>query len=618
MTSIADSPTPILQYDFDDSRSVLVYTAQKAPDSTAFSRLRRRGGAVRDESIWSLLAASPNELAWMGGSETFVVSGLGHKTVRRRVAEPGERANIEPELLKVSPNGRYAMAIGSAPEAPADWDLYTEHIFKDSYLPAARMHPEAHNAIRQYQVIDLSRAESRLLWNAPANPYGDLVWSPDSLSVAIGPTFLPASSSDAEGLDGRAVVVIDLKSGDFERLRIPRDSNRRAYRPVRWNKDGAIELGYADFWKEGNVDLIFKKTAGEWQQVAEARPATHPAQVRIELRQDPNTPPRLVALDVKSGQERVILDINPELKGRELGRVETVHWTARDGKPWSGMLYYPVHFSSTRKFPLVIQTHGYSANEFSLEGSGILTTAYAARPLASVDIAVLQVGGPDSKQWWEHDGTTPREPEASMFGYLGAIDHLASIGIVDEKKIGLLGFSRTGWHVEYALTHSNFPFAAAIVADNINPGFFDYVINQDAYRSEMEADLGAAPFGKGLEPFMRQAPDFNVSNIETPIRIELDSGPIAMVLAKWEMFSLLKHLNKPVELFIIPDIRHGTHFLQNPTQRLASEGGAVDWFAFWLKEEEDPDPTKREQYARWRALRDQQAKARETSSAEGH
>jgi hypothetical protein len=29
----------------------------------------------------------------------------------------------------------------------------------------------------------------------------------------------------------------------------------------------------------------------------------------------------------------------------------------------------------------------------------------------------------------------------------------------------------------------------------------------------------------------------------------------------------------------------------------------LDWFRFWLKGEEDPDPAKAEQYARWRELR---------------
>jgi hypothetical protein len=38
-------------------------------------------------------------------------------------------------------------------------------------------------------------------------------------------------------------------------------------------------------------------------------------------------------------------------------------------------------------------------------------------------------------------------------------------------------------------------------------------------------------------------------------------------------------------------------------ERLASEQGNVDWFRFWLKGEEDPDPSKTDQYARWHELR---------------
>jgi len=36
---------------------------------------------------------------------------------------------------------------------------------------------------------------------------------------------------------------------------------------------------------------------------------------------------------------------------------------------------------------------------------------------------------------------------------------------------------------------------------------------------------------------------------------------------------------------------------------MASQGGTVDWFRFWLKSEEDPEPAKAEQYIRWRELR---------------
>jgi hypothetical protein len=61
----------------------------------------------------------------------------------------------------------------------------------------------------------------------------------------------------------------------------------------------------------------------------------------------------------------------------------------------------------------------------------------------------------------------------------------------------------------------------------------------------------------------------------------------------------------------IPDHRHGTHSLQNPAQRLAYQGGTVDWFNFWLNGKEDPGPKKADQYVRWRTLRALQEKTLE-------
>jgi hypothetical protein len=72
----------------------------------------------------------------------------------------------------------------------------------------------------------------------------------------------------------------------------------------------------------------------------------------------------------------------------------------------------------------------------------------------------------------------------------------------------------------------------------------------------------------------------------TTVQILNDSGPIDEILTAWEMFSNLRYLRKPVELFVIPDIQHGVHILPNPT---------VDWFCFWLKGEGDPNPAKAEQ-----------------------
>jgi len=322
--------------------------------------------------------------------------------------------------------------------------------------------------------------------------------------------------------------------------------------------------------------------------------------MQIVLRQDPNTPPALYAINTASRREKMIREIDPQLRTRfTLGRVELVHWKATDGRPWTGMLYYPVHYNVKRKFPLVIQTHGYSAKNFSLDGA--FSTAFAAQPLANRDIAVLQTGDPDTLE--ANITGTPREPQVYMAGFEGGAEQLIAQGLADPEKIGIIGFSRTGWLVEYMLTHSHISVAAAEVADNMDGSYLQYVLAGGATKGSLEADKGAAPFGRGLETWMREAPGFNADKILSPLRLEIDSGPIAEILGHWEMFSNLRRLRKPVELFVVPDIEHGTHILQNPAQRLASQGATVDWFCFWLNGEEDPDSSKIDQYVRWNELR---------------
>ena len=48
-------------------------------------------------------------------------------------------------------------------------------------------------------------------------------------------------------------------------------------------------------------------------------------------------------------------------------------------------------------------------------------------------------------------------------------------------------------------------------------------------------------------------------------------------------------LHKPVDLVML---NTDEHVLTNPAVRMASQGGSVDWFRFWLKDERIPTPPK--------------------------
>jgi hypothetical protein len=88
------------------------------------------------------------------------------------------------------------------------------------------------------------------------------------------------------------------------------------------------------------------------------------------------------------------------------------------------------------------------------------------------------------------------------------------------------------------------------------------------------------------------------------LQLEVTSGGgKSAMLNSWEMFSRLRYLNKPVEYYVLPDIEHGSHVIQNPRQLLVLQGRALDWWLFWLLSIEDPAADKAPQYQDWRALK---------------
>lgn len=591
-------PTPIMMYDVSRDGRTIVFIAQSPRDAFNNVKLEHSGFVVGTQSIWTILRGDFNGSASSGYYETFIY----HRTEGRlcKIKEARIPWPIPPELLQVSPEGRFAVTVRPVEDVPRSWDAFTEHLFKDVYLPAARENPDSPNFIRQYFIIDLKEATIRPLWSAPEDPLGDAVWSPSGYQLAIGPTFLPVSQASPVGLAGRAVVVADIDTGRYEYLPLPESSGGSTYRPVRWSKDGIIEIAEANASPEDSANLDFERVNGEWRRLAKSPPARASRTVRVELREDSNTPPALYAVDDENESQRLIRDLNPHLRTQvSLGHVVPTHWKGTDGRSWTGMVYYPVHYEPGRSFPLVIQTHGYFLRQFSLDGS--FTTVFAAQALANRDIMVLQIGGPDGGI--EDIVATPKEADVFMAGCEGAIEFFVSAGLADSEKIGIIGFSRTGWLVEYMLTHSAFRLAAAEVADNIDASYLQYLLDGSDRRIFDEKENGGRPFGEGIQTWAHMAPGFNADQVHSPLRMELDTGPIDLILAAWEMFSNLRYLRKPVELFVIPDIQHGVHLLQNPEQRLASQGGTVDWFSFWLSDQEDPDPNKAAQYARWRELR---------------
>jgi dipeptidyl aminopeptidase/acylaminoacyl peptidase len=363
-------------------------------------------------------------------------------------------------------------------------------------------------------------------------------------------------------------------------------------RPVRWNERGDELLFQRDTpsGKDNQpIQAVFRKQPGEgWKPFR--NDMVSGGGLEIALDQDLNSPPRLYAVESKSNRKSLLCDLNPQFEELRFGRVEEISWSLPTGRRVTGGLYYPVDYVPGKKYPLVIQTHGWAPYYFMIDGPW--TTAFAAQVLSGKNIMVLQAPMTYSPE----DNSTTREGPDEVSNFEAALKYLDQEGLIAPTKVGIVGFSRTCFHVKYMLTHSDFHFAAASVTDGVDGGYFQYVIEGNL---GLDPNFnGSPPFGDGLKFWMERSPGFNVDKVRSPILITaLNPGSL---LFEWEWFSLLSMLRKPVDMIYVQD---GTHILQRPWDRMISQGGNVDWFCFWLKDEEDRDPAKTEQYARWHELR---------------
>lgn len=95
----------------------------------------------------------------------------------------------------------------------------------------------------------------------------------------------------------------------------------------------------------------------------------------------------------------------------------------------------------------------------------------------------------------------------------------------------------------------------------------------------------------------------NAEKIVTPI---LENGSDTEYLIYLSTYRSLRDIGKPIELYIYPN---ELHVRNQPKHRLEIYQRNLDWFRFWLKDEQDGEVSKTEQYRRWRLLRNEAAQA---------
>lgn len=560
----------------------------------------------------------------------------------------GSFASAIPNGPWLSPNGRWAVIAG---------ELHDDTVASS---------PRAGDRLvqRRFTLIDLRHATHRPMLNAPIGPANIVIetptghsnmgvlWSQDSSQVILVNTSLPTEQTDTNASGAGYLIAYSVQTGKWEVLEPmisdenyitefdvvrdkwvlrPKNSRHSHAEPkviaqlrrvsaVRWAANGAeLIVDHASADGESSASTVYSFQQGTWRTrksvVHNGKAKTHSPLghdvLSISLRESANDPPALVASILE--KEVTLIPPDSALTGVWRAPVQHVEWRESDGRVVSGGLMMP-RDRGEGPVPVVIQAYHYLPQLFRPDGP--YPTAYAAQPLVSRGMAVLQLDIPTLDR--PEVSGTPLEGKAFVDRIDSAIEALSGKYHLDPTRVGLVGFSRGAFLTFYAVTHpGRIRLAAAVIADGFTGGFGEYVTTKalrerDTIVTQTLQGVNGGAFWSRKEAWLEHAPSFNIDRVQTPSLFAFNNKQ--SLWQALEIVGAFRLNNRPLELICFPE---GEHQLQRPRERFASMDATVDWMSFWLLGEQHSGSGKADRYERWQGMRAQQKAVLAALKAQG-
>ena len=319
----------------------------------------------------------------------------------------------------------------------------------------------------------------------------------------------------------------------------------------------------------------------------------------------------------------VLARLDPQFDGLTLAPAEPIHWKNSEGLRVDGMLLTPPGYIKTKRYPLIIQTHPYTGG-FVCDSGQDHFPSYIPQLAASAGIMYLMQTYPENWDEADWEAHYPQgypgergygglqEAASSMDVWDSAVKSLDDLGLIDPTRVGIEGFSRKGWYVEFILAHAKTHYRAATPTDNVQYSVGEYWLRHSAAQMRAYDRLyGGPPYGSTLKNWMDYSVSYNLDRFHTPLLMERMgygetsySKYASLALPEsYEVFEGLARMRKPVEFYYYPDEKHQP---DHPKARLATLQRNLDWYRFWLQGHERPDSDDQSQYERWHHLLDLQ------------
>jgi len=268
---------------------------------------------------------------------------------------------------------------------------------------------------------------------------------------------------------------------------------------------------------------------------------------------------------------------NKDLLNLDIPKTEIIRWQAKDGLSIEGLLTYPLHYDSGKRYPILVELHGgpgdVSQQHYIGQFSVFPIALYANKGFFYFQPNVRGSGGSGEKfRRANHNDWAGKDYQDILDG----LSYLFSQGLIDKNRVGILGWSYGGYLAAWAITQSDLFKVAVIGAGMID--LISYTSVTDLPFFVPEALNGY--FWEIPKSYLERSPIMYVKNIHTPTLLHYGEDDLRVPYSQGlELYNALKLLNVPVKMVTYPQSKHA---IDDPNLKFESAIITEDWIARYL------------------------------------
>jgi dipeptidyl aminopeptidase/acylaminoacyl peptidase len=266
-----------------------------------------------------------------------------------------------------------------------------------------------------------------------------------------------------------------------------------------------------------------------------------------------HAPPDVVRVDTKgSGGIAELTHVNDDLLADvELGEVEELHYSSKDGTAVSGWIVKPPAFEGGKKYPLILEIHGGPHGMYNV-GFNFMFQSFAADGWV-----VLYTNPRGSTGFGSAFGNAIERayPSVDYDDLMAGVDAAVGRGYVDPRNLFVGGCSGGGVLSSWVIGHTTRFAAAAVRCPVID--WISFAGHTDI--PLFTSNFFDAPFWEKPEAWLKQSSLMYVGNVTTPTLLMTGVLDMRTPMAQTEeYYAALKVRGVPTKLLRFEGEYHGT------------------------------------------------------------